>query len=136
MTGQVVAHDVAAVVDAGQRDEVILDPAVSAGALAAVAELLDAMPDPAVEVELQRQLGRERYAEGLIDGWNAALEYVHRIRQDDFSPIARRILGLAGGDRPDFAELEVRRWGPGGRERAADPRPGDYSSPTRLEAAS
>lgn len=27
---------------------------------------------------------------------------------------------------PSFAELEVRRWGPGGREHYADPRPGDY----------
>ena len=27
---------------------------------------------------------------------------------------------------PDQAELEERRWGPGGRARFADPRPGDF----------
>ena len=27
---------------------------------------------------------------------------------------------------PGFAELEERRWGPGGRAHFADPRPGDY----------
>jgi len=27
---------------------------------------------------------------------------------------------------PDLAEIEERRWGPGGREHFADPRPGDY----------
>ena len=32
---------------------------------------------------------------------------------------------------PDLAEVEARRWGPGGREQFADPRPGDY--PGRAE---
>jgi hypothetical protein len=27
---------------------------------------------------------------------------------------------------PDHPELEIRRWGPGGRARFGDPRPGDY----------
>ena len=27
---------------------------------------------------------------------------------------------------PSHAELEVKRWGPGGREHFADPRPGDF----------
>ena len=35
---------------------------------------------------------------------------------------------------PAFAELERRRWGPGGRERFGDPRPGDWFP--RMEAAS
>lgn len=29
--------------------------------------------------------------------------------------------------RPDHAELEARRWGPGGREHFGDPAPGGYS---------
>jgi hypothetical protein len=27
---------------------------------------------------------------------------------------------------PDLAEIDERRWGPGGREHFADPRPGDF----------
>src|ERR1700691_770416 len=34
-------------------------------------------------------------------------------------------LAVKAGE-PSFTELEERRWGPGGREHAADPRPGDY----------
>lgn len=37
---------------------------------------------------------------------------------------------------PTFAELEARRWDPGGRGHYGDPRPGDRTPPTRLEAAS
>ena len=40
--------------------------------------------------------------------------------------IARPIAGYGGRNHPGEAELERRRWGPGGRERFADPRPGDY----------
>lgn len=29
-------------------------------------------------------------------------------------------------DSPAYAELELRRWGPGGREHFGDPRPGDF----------
>ena len=31
---------------------------------------------------------------------------------------------------PDLAELEERRWGPGGREHFADARPGDFPGRT------
>jgi hypothetical protein len=30
---------------------------------------------------------------------------------------------------PPYAELEQRRWGPGGRAHFADPRPGDFPGP-------
>jgi hypothetical protein len=35
---------------------------------------------------------------------------------------------------PSHAELEEKRWGPGGREHFADPRPGDYPGRLALEA--
>ena len=36
---------------------------------------------------------------------------------------------------PSHAELEEKRWGPGGREHFADPRPGDYPGRLALERA-
>ena len=35
---------------------------------------------------------------------------------------------------PSQADLELKRWGPGGREHFADPRPGDYPGRLALEA--
>lgn len=75
----------------------------------------------------RRLLGAERAAwlEGAAEGWKAALEYVQRIRQDDFAPIARLLLAMCGSACPPLADLEETRWGPGGREHFADPREGD-----------
>ena len=76
---------------------------------------------------LGRLLDAERaaYMLGAAEGWKAALEYVHKVRQEDFAPIARLMVAMAGSDRPGVADLELRRWGPGGREHFADPRPTD-----------
>jgi hypothetical protein len=40
----------------------------------------------------------------------------------------RRVAGKVarGAGDPSFAELERRRWGPGGRDHVGDPRPGDF----------
>ena len=37
-------------------------------------------------------------------------------------------------DEPSHAELEERRWGPGGREHFGDPRPGDFPGTGRTAA--
>ena len=37
-----------------------------------------------------------------------------------------RVAAPVVGGGPDQAEIEERRWGPGGRARFADPRPGDF----------
>jgi hypothetical protein len=48
--------------------------------------------------------------------------------------VAARVAGARPGTRyKAFAEVQARRWGPGGREHFADPRPGDY--PGRGDAA-
>lgn len=75
----------------------------------------------------RRLLNAERAAwlEGAAEGWKAALDYVQRFRQDDFAPIARLMLAMCGNDCPPLADLEVKRWGPGGRDHFADPREGD-----------
>jgi hypothetical protein len=80
----------------------------------AAAELAEA------EERYRRQLGREMFAAGRRSAEAEMAERWNRIA----APAVR------GG--PDQAELEARRWGPGGRARFADPRPGDF--PGRVPA--
>ena len=79
-----------------------------------VAELAEA------ETRYRNQLASEMYARGhecgLAEGYALAI--------GDFKAAQQGIVR--------DADLEVRRYGPGGREHFADPRPGDY--PGRLEA--
>jgi hypothetical protein len=83
-------------------------------------EALDAAGLAEAEERYRRQLGREMYAAGRRDVEAEMAERWNRIA----APTARR--------GPDFAELEARRWGPGGRERFGEPRPGDF--PGRVPA--
>jgi hypothetical protein len=83
-------------------------------------EALEAAGLAEAEERYRRQLGREMYQAGRRDVEAEMAERWNRIA----APTARR--------GPDFAELEARRWGPGGREHFADPRPGDY--PGRIPA--
>lgn len=65
---------------------------------------------------------RAGYLTGHQDGWKAGYERAHADRDQDWSafakPVARELARSVG--------LMERRWGPGGREHFADPRPGDY----------
>ena len=79
------------------------------------AELVEA------ETAYQLQLGREMYAAGY-----AAAEADMAARWDR---IARTT-----SPGPSHAELEEKRWGPGGRAHFGDPRPGDYPGRPALEA--
>jgi hypothetical protein len=79
------------------------------------AELVEA------ETAYRLQTARESFADGY-----AAAEADMAARWDR---IARTT-----APRPSHAELEEKRWGPGGRAHFADPRPGDYSSRLALEA--
>jgi hypothetical protein len=68
------------------------------------------------------------YSRGFADGFEAG--YSHGIAdRDDEWQIAlgpARAAARIAARHPDFAELERRRWGPGGRSHFANPRPGDY----------
>jgi hypothetical protein len=79
------------------------------------AELMEA------EAAYRRQVGREMYAAGY-----AAAEADMDARWNRIARAAVR--------GPSHAELEEKRWGPGGREHFADPRPGDYPGRLALEA--
>ena len=80
---------------------------------------------------LQRLLYAERaaYELGLAEGYRAGFERGARVAETDF-PSAIKPL-----DGPTLAELELLRWGPGGREHFADPRPGDYKGQRQEHAA-
>ena len=58
--------------------------------------------------------------DAYADGWRDGVERGARIADAEFRPIAKRL-----SDEPTVAELELRRWGPGGRGHFGDPRPGD-----------
>ena len=57
---------------------------------------------------------------GHADGYRAGY------RQADADQAARWNQAARAADGPAHAELEERRWGPGGRAHFADPRPGDF----------
>ena len=73
----------------------------------AAAELAEA------ESRYRNQVGREMYAAGRRDAQAEMAEAWRRVA----APVVHGI---------SAAEMEERRWGPGGRAHFADPRPGDY----------
>ena len=78
------------------------------------AELVEA------ETKYLHQLAREAYAAGHADGYRAGY------RQADADQAARWNHAARAADGPARAEVEERRWGPGGRAHFADARPGDF----------
>jgi hypothetical protein len=90
-----------------------------AGAWGAVAALLAAQPDPEAEIALRRQLCREAYERGRADGWRLGYERGARLLEAEWPAVVAPLW------EPSLAELERRRWGPAGRERFGERRPGD-----------
>jgi hypothetical protein len=84
-------------------------------------EAIEAAELAETETTYRRQLGREMYQAGY-----AAAEADMAARWDR---IARTT-----APRPSHADLEEKRWGPGGRAHFADPRPGDFPGRLALEA--
>ena len=72
------------------------------------------------ETAYRNQLGREMYAAGQADGYQAGYRQAEADQAAHWNQVTRPAVG------PSHAELEERRWGPGGREHFADPRPGDF----------
>ena len=72
------------------------------------------------ETAYRNQLGREMYAAGHADGYQAGYRRAEADQAAQWNQITRPVAG------PSHAELEERRWGPGGRAHFADPRPGDF----------
>ena len=77
------------------------------------AEAIEAAELIEAETRYRNQVSREMYEVG-----HRAAEAEMAARWDEIARAAIR--------GPSHAELEERRWGPGGRAHFADPRPGDF----------
>lgn len=77
------------------------------------------------EMKLRDQIGREMYRAGLEDGYRQGYAVASGEREAEHAAWWRDH-GQTLVNRPTHAELEERRWGPGGRAHYGDPRPGDY----------
>ena len=83
-------------------------------------EAIEAAGLAETETAYRSQLGREMYQAGHADGYQAGY------RQAEADQAARWNQVTSPATGPSHAELEERRWGPGGRAHFADPRPGDF----------
>jgi hypothetical protein len=76
------------------------------------AEAIEAAELTAAETRYRNQVGRLMYEAGRRDA------------EAEMAAQWSRVTAVVRG--PDLDELEARRWGPGGRARFGDPRPGDF----------
>jgi hypothetical protein len=73
------------------------------------------------ESAYRNQLARQMYEAGHRDGYEAGRRDAEADMARFWAEAARQVTrGVS------HAELEQRRWGPGGRAHFADPRPGDF----------
>jgi hypothetical protein len=81
-------------------------------------EAIEAASNVEAEVRYRLQFAREMYEAGRQAGYRQA--------QAEEEARWRNAPKTRVPDGPAYAELEERRWGPGGREHFADTRPGDF----------
>ena len=86
-------------------------------------EAIEAAELVEVETAYRRQVGQEMFAAGYAAAEADMDARWHRIAR----------AAVCG---PSHAELEEKRWGPGGREHFADPRPGDFPGRTEPQPES
>ena len=86
------------------------------------AELLALSDERDLARRLRHGFWAEGYRAGRERGWREGYEQARAEQEADWHEIASPV--ARGG--PSHAELERRRYGPGGRKHFADPRPGDY----------
>jgi hypothetical protein len=84
-------------------------------------EAIEAAAAIEAETRYRNQLAREMYQAGHADGYRAGYQQADADQAARWNQAARAALG-----GPSHAELEQRRWGPGGREAFGNPRPGDF----------
>lgn len=92
-------------------------------------EAIEAAGQAAAETARRDRLGREMYQAGYADGYHAGYEAAWGVREASAAAWWREH-GRGLVDGLTHAELEERRWGPGGRAHFADPRPGDFPGRT------
>jgi hypothetical protein len=84
-------------------------------------EAIEAADLAETEAAYRIQLGREMYQAGHGDGYQAGYRQAEADQAARWNQATR-----PAADGPSRAELEERRWGPGGRAHFAGPRPGDF----------
>jgi len=85
------------------------------------AEALEAAELTEAEIRYRQQVAREMYARGRAAGWREGYAAAEAADAAEWARVTRpAVHGIS------HAELEERRWGPGGRARFGDPRPGDF----------
>jgi hypothetical protein len=84
-------------------------------------EAIEAADLAEAEATYRNQLGREMYQAGHGDGYQAGYRQAEADQAARWNQATR-----PAADGPSHAELEERRWGPGGRAHFAGPRPGDF----------
>ena len=96
-------------------------------------------PDAEPESDVWDSLAQREYEadpaayDARVAARYAELQVVQAAAEADMAARWDRI-ARATAPGPSFAELEEKRWGPGGRAHFADPRPGDYPGRVALEA--
>ena len=83
-------------------------------------QAIEAAEQVEAETAYRLQMARDAYEAGHADGYRAGYRQADADQAARWNQAARAIDGRAQ------AELEERRWGPGGRAHFADPRPGDF----------
>lgn len=101
--------------EAALRAEIELAEPVTPEEALAAAEAVE------TETAYWLRLARQAYEAGRQAGFEAGYQQAEADQAARWTQTAR---AAAGG--PAYAELEERRWGPGGRAHFADPRPGDF----------
>ena len=84
-------------------------------------EAIEAAELAAAETAYHHQLAREMFQAGQRAGFDVGYRQASADMAARWAQIARPVVHGIG-----YAELEERRWGPGGRARFADQRPGDF----------
>jgi hypothetical protein len=82
--------------------------------------------EQSTERDRQLALRLAAYRQGFRHGWDVGVDRGRRQAEREQAAswyAATHPIAIGG---ISHAELERRRWGPGGREHFADPRPGDY----------
>ncbi len=76
------------------------------------------------ETRYRLQMAREAFQAGMALGAAQAREALLQEQAEAQRQLAARLTPALMS--PTLAELETRRWGPGGRAHFGDPRPGDF----------
>jgi len=76
------------------------------------------------ETRYRLQMARETFQAGVALGAAQAREALLQEQAEAHHQLAEQLMPVLMS--PTLAELETRRWGPGGRAHFADPRPGDF----------